>query len=253
MNNDADRMPRYTGPETRRRKTLMSKEEIKERFDRETASVYSQRDPAWLPEFRYAFSLFPKLLQTYAAGGRRILDLGAGTGNLSRVVLETIPDAIVELMDFSANMLSEAPRVLEAFRGRFTLTEGDFMTQPLEPMKYAAVISSFAIHHCRGEDEYLTLYKKIRGSLCPPGIFVCCDVVNGADDFFTGVNEEGWVEFLKSQNFGEQEITKILSNYKVEDTPLAVGRHLALLLRAGFKTADVVWKKANFAVYAAAT
>jgi tRNA (cmo5U34)-methyltransferase len=227
----------------------MSKEEIRTRFDNETAAVYSQRDPAWLPEFAFAFDLVPRLVRPFARSGGRILDIGAGTGNLSRAVLRSIEGIHVTLMDFSGNMLAEVPRVLSEFPGKFAVINADFMTAGLGYREYTAVISSFAIHHCRGEGEYRNLYERISACLLRPGVFVSCDVVAGDTPWLSGENEEGWVTFLRAQGFRDLEVGKILSNYHVEDSPISLRRHMNLLHEAGFSAADVVWKKYNFGIY----
>jgi tRNA (cmo5U34)-methyltransferase len=243
-------MPRYRGPDTAGRTDKMSKEEIRERFDREQASCYSQRDPAWLPELNYAFDLVPRLIEPFVRQGGEILDVGAGTGNLTRTVLRCIPGAHATLIDFSANMLAEAPNVLAAFPGRFRTQTADFMAYDYGRARFRAVISSFALHHCRGEDQYLDIYRRIGGSLSRPGVFACCDVVAGGTPALSSLNEESWIEFLRQREFSAEEAERILSNYHVEDSPLSVSAHLDLLRRAGFGVADVIWKKANFAVYA---
>jgi tRNA (cmo5U34)-methyltransferase len=245
-----NKIPKYAGPDTSTRTGKMSKEEIKKRFDNETAALYSQRNPAWLPEFEYAFSLIPQLVRPFVQGNHKALDLGAGTGNLSRTVLREINDVHVTLMDFSGNMLDEAPNVLAGFEGRYSLVRSDFMGRDLGQREYAAAISSFAVHHCRGEDEYLKLYKRIFDCLIHPGIFVCCDVVSGDNAFFIKRNEDEWAAFLAGADFPQKDIDRLLSNYHIEDSPLSVPGHLALLKQAGFTSADVIWKKANFAVYA---
>lgn len=232
----------------------LSRDEIKSRFDRETASAYSGRDCPWLPDFSAMFGLVsrlvhPYLLKTPDRNVPRVLDLGAGTGNLSRTVLESIPDVHCTLMDFSPNMLAEAPHVLASFPGRFELVEADFSQADLGDEVHDAVISSFAIHHMRSEDEYGALYRRIFRSLKTPGIFLCCDVVSGAAPFLSAINEDDWVSFLRSGNFRENDIERILSNYRVEDSPISVGAHATLLHRAGFALTDVAWKRANFAVY----
>jgi tRNA (cmo5U34)-methyltransferase len=250
MSEDQRITPRYIGPDTSKRTEKMSREEIQGRFDKEVAALYSQRDPIWLPEFRQMFALVPELLKPHLKADSLILDVGAGTGNLTRTVLEAIPDVRCVLMDFSANMLSAVPLVLEPFAGRFETLVADFIDADYGVTKYNAIISSFAIHHCRGKEEYGRLYHKFAGALKPGSIFVCCDVVAGADYTLSQLNEAGWRAFLKEQGLEAAEVERILSNYHVEDSPLDLPSHLQLLKDAGFSTVDVVWKRSNFAVYA---
>mgnify|MGYP000886992318 CR=1 FL=1 len=243
--------PRYVGLEHAGRVEKLSREEIRDRFGRETASAYSQRDLIWMPEFRQMIGMIPELLRSRLPAHAIILDLGAGTGNLSRTVLEALPEVKIALMDFSENMLSEVPNVLTDFPGRYEILRDDFIEADFGVERYAAVISSFAIHHCRGEAEYSRLYGRLFKALQPGGIFVCCDVVAGADEVLTQLNEDGWRSLLRNENLSEKDIERILANYHIEDSPLDLGSHLRLLKEAGFSIVDVVWKRINFAVYTA--
>jgi len=243
--------PRYVGLEHGSRVEKLSREEIRDRFDRETASAYSQRDPVWMPEFRQMIGMIPALLRSRLPAHALILDIGAGTGNLSRTVLEALPDVKIALMDFSENMLSEVANVLADFPGRYEILKDDFIDADFGVGRYAAVISSFAIHHCRGEAEYSRLYGRLFKALLPGGAFVCCDVVAGADEHLTQLNEDGWRSLLRNENLAEKDIERILANYHIEDSPLDLGSHLRLLKEAGFSIVDVVWKRINFAVYTA--
>jgi tRNA (cmo5U34)-methyltransferase len=244
-------IPRYIGPDTSGRTDKLTREEIKSRFDSEVASLYSQRDPVWLPDFKYMFSLVPRLVEPFLEKDGIVLDIGAGTGNLTRSVLEKVPSARAVLIDFSANMLSAVPQVLSQFEGRFQTITADFMDHDLGSNLYSAVISSFAIHHCRGPQEYTFLYRRIWRSLREPGVFACCDVVSGANRELSESNEAEWAAFLEGQGLEPGQIERILSNYHTEDSPSSLWTHLSLMTEAGFRCADVIWKKANFAVYAA--
>jgi hypothetical protein len=42
----------------------------------------------------------------------------------------------------------------------------------------------------------------------------------------------------------------MFSNYRREDSPISIRKHLSSLGEAGFAKADVLWKRFNFAVYA---
>ena len=248
----ADRrsLPKYVGPEVSLAGQKMSQQEIRARFDAETAAAYSQRKPLWLPEHDYAMSLVLKVLKSYLPDSARVVDLGAGTGNLSRRVLKALPDCHVTLVDFSQNMLNEAPRLLAAFDGRYRIMLEDFWRVEFPAGEYSGVVASFALHHGRGEAAYRNLYRKIYGWLEVPGIFVCCDVVQGDTPALAEMNEAGWRGFLQKRAFASEDIERIFSNYRREDSPLSLRQHLDLLIQAGFSAADVLWKRFNFAVYA---
>ena len=98
---------------------------------------------------------------------------------------------------------------------------------------------------------FVGIYERLFKALQPGGIFICCDVVAGADDLLTQLNEDGWRSNLKEQKFTESDVERVLSNYHVEDSPLDLWSHMRLLKEAGFNTVDVAWKRINFSVYIA--
>jgi tRNA (cmo5U34)-methyltransferase len=166
-------------------------------------------------------------------------------------VLDALPESHGTLLDFSPNMLEGTSTVLANYEGRYDTICGDFFSAIFPALHYDAVISSFALHHARGDDEYLKLYRQIRRWLKPGGVFACCDVVSGDTPRWTTLNEQGWKTYLRQVNFSEEQIEHIFTSYYVEDTPISLARHLALLHEAGFTHADVLWKQYNFAVYCA--
>lgn len=243
-------IPKYIAHSFEPKGEKMTREEVKKRFDNETAQAYSQRKPVWLPEHAHAFSLIAKAIKPFVYPGCKILDLGAGTGNLSRTVFESYPDSKITLVDFSANMLEQVPEVLTSYKSNFTTVLADIFQYRSEPGSYQNVISSFAIHHARGCDEYLDLYKKIFTWIKTPGMFICCDVVNGSDTGLSELNEQNWRNYLLENGLTGDDADKILANYHREDSPLSVFSHLELLKESGFQTVDVLWKKYNFCLYA---
>lgn len=242
-------IPKYDSPRPAGR--VLSREEIKTRFDHETAAVYSQDNPTYLPDFASAFSLVIDALQINQPEAPRLLDLGAGTGNLSRRILAAIPGSHHTLVDFSPNMLAGVPIVLADYPGRYDTICADFFEVSFSEHSFDAVVSSFALHHARGDGEYLRLYQRIHEWLKPGGVFACCDVVSGDNPGWTAINENGWKNYLREVGFTEQGITHIFESYYVEDTPISLSHHMALLRQAGFHHTDVLWKRYNFAVYCA--
>jgi tRNA (cmo5U34)-methyltransferase len=115
-----------------------------------------------------------------AAGGeaRRILDLGAGTGETSRAVLEHHPTAALVLMDESPEMLTAARIVL----GDDLIEQavvGDLLG-PLPDGPFDLVVSALAIHHLPGTAKR-DLFFRLRPVLGPPGRFVMADIVIPGD------------------------------------------------------------------------
>ena len=53
------------------------------------------------------------------------LDLGAGTGAAAREILKLYPRSTAILTDFSAQMMGEGEREMQAFAGRFNYVEFD--------------------------------------------------------------------------------------------------------------------------------
>lgn len=241
----------YEGPELSSSNKKMTKEEIKARFDNKTASLYSNQDVKWIPEYLYLLSLIQKALKPFVNSKSRLIDLGAGTGNLSRTIFREYPEIHIDLVDFSENMLKEIDEVLKEFKGKYQKINYDIFELQCDSNIYDGVISSFAIHHGRGKDVYESLYKEIYKWLKNPGVFINCDVVKGDNNFLTELNENAWTDYLNSTGFEDEEIEKIINNYYREDSPISLNNHIHLLSEVGFETVDILWKKLNFAVYIA--
>jgi tRNA (cmo5U34)-methyltransferase len=111
-----------------------------------------------------------------AAGGtvRRILDLGAGTGETSRALLEHHPTASLVLLDENPGMLAAAMNVLGDERIEQTVV-GDLLG-PLPDGPFDLIVSALAIHHLEGAAKR-ELFVRIRALLHEGGRFVMADLV----------------------------------------------------------------------------
>jgi tRNA (cmo5U34)-methyltransferase len=100
----------------------------------------------------------------------RVLELGVGTGQTSRRVLDLHPVAELVGIDESAGMLAVASAELIAdlrvSRLEDTLPEGDF----------DLVVSALAVHHLDGPGK-ADLFARVAARLRPGGRFVLGDVV----------------------------------------------------------------------------
>jgi tRNA (cmo5U34)-methyltransferase len=224
---------------------------VRERFEAEVAPTYGEGMAMWVPEYAYAHNLLLDALGMYLPEGGRVLDLGAGTGRFSQMVLERYDQCHVTLVDFSANMLQEASRKLSLFSERYDMRPGDFFEDAIDfpGQSFDCVASVFAICHGREADRYRRLYQKIYHWLKPGGCFLCYDHVLGDAEPFTVLNVVGWRSFIQASQTPESVQEGIVGTYQ-EDTPLSLRQHLDLLWQAGFAAADVLWKRDIFAIYA---
>lgn len=101
----------------------------------------------------------------------RILELGVGTGETARRVLERHPDAELTAIDSSAAMLEEARARLPAAELRVARLE-----DPLPEGPFDLVVSTLTVHHLNAAGK-AELFRRVAAVLRPGGRFVLADVV----------------------------------------------------------------------------
>ncbi|MGA9761175.1 MAG: methyltransferase [Gaiellaceae bacterium] len=110
---------------------------------------------------------------TEAVTAKRILDLGAGTGETARRALEKQPGARVVLVDASAEMLEAARQALSQDRIEQIVVRE--LEDPLPDGPFDLVVSALAIHHLESADKRL-IFRRIHEALADGGRFVFADV-----------------------------------------------------------------------------
>lgn len=104
----------------------------------------------------------------------RILDLGSGTGETARRVLERHPGARIVLVDSSAEMLAAAREALA--EDRIESVQVQRLEDPLPLGPFDLVVSALAVHHLESADKKV-LFRRISELLKPGGRFILADVV----------------------------------------------------------------------------
>ena len=150
-------------------------------------------------------------VQTAAAcagvDARRTLELGTGTGETARRVLDAHPQARLVGVDESPPMLAEARAALPADRVELRVGR---LEDRLPDGPFDLVFSALAVHHLDGAGKR-DLFRRVHEVLVPEGVFVLADVV---------VPERP-----------EDVVTPIQAGYDLPDT---VADQLAWLGEAGF-------------------
>jgi len=106
-------------------------------------------------------------------GARSVLELGTGTGETARRVLDRHPDAHLTGIDGSPGMVDVARENLPSDRVSL-LVRG--LEDPLPKGTFDLVVSALAVHHLEGADK-ADLFDRIARQLDPRGRFVFADVI----------------------------------------------------------------------------
>jgi tRNA (cmo5U34)-methyltransferase len=118
-----------------------------------------------------------ELAQVSGSWVRRMLELGTGTGETARRLLERHPGA--ELVGIDEN-----PAMLEAARSRLPAERVSLhvsrLEDPLPPGPFDLVASALCVHHLRGPAKR-DLFGRVIAALAPGGRFVLADLVVPAD------------------------------------------------------------------------
>ncbi len=174
-----------------------------------------------------------------------ILDIGAGTGLLSALVLQKYPNAQMTLLDISENMLEIARR---RFAGRKNISYlvGDY-SQGIPGGPYDLVCSALSIHHLTMEDKRY-LFGTIFSALKPGGLFVNADQADGDTPYFRKRYLEYWNEFLDNGPMNDVEHAEILRRRDSLDRNDRLSVQLQWLQECGFSDVDVIYRNRTFIV-----
>lgn len=153
-------------------------------------------------------------------GAQRVLELGTGTGETARRVLELHPRASLVGVDASSEMLERAASVLPAERVELQVGR---LEAPLPGGPFDVVVSVLAVHHLDGPGK-ADLFARAREVLAPGGRLVIGDVVVPEDP--------------------ADAVTPVDGDY---DKPSGVTEQLDWLAQAGFSP-SVAWSHRDLAV-----
>lgn len=145
----------------------------------EHAETYNAARRRLIPSFEEFYGATVEAIALAGSSPRRILDLGAGTGILSAMVLDAYPEATVTLLDGASLMLDQAREMLGSARVDFV--EAD-MYGPLPDGPWDAVVSALAIHHMTDEGKR-HVFDEVFRVLRPAGIFANSEHVLGPTPF----------------------------------------------------------------------
>lgn len=221
-------------------------EKIKNHFEEE-AKEFDSLILKLIPHYHEMIDALVEALPAGRDESIKVLDLGCGTGNISRALKEKFPHARITCIDLAENMIEIARFKLSEFN-TIEYCVGDFSKIEFDD-DYDAVVSSLALHHLRTDEDKKELYSRIYDALREGGVFYNADWILGSNKYLNDVYLEKWKEFmLKSISLGEIE-EKWLPKHYEEDAPSKLIDHVDWLMDIGFEDVDVLWKYYGNAVF----
>jgi tRNA (cmo5U34)-methyltransferase len=177
---------------------------------------------------------------------KKILDLGCGTGNLTDQILKHYPEAEIDALDLSEDILKESQKRFMA-QPNVRHIQADFREMHLAPGSYDLIMSSIAIHHIPDEDK-ISLYRDIFQALKPNGLFIFADQTRGITDEIYQKHISRWKEEAFKLGSTQENWDMWMEHQNAHDFHTPVTWHLQQLEAAGFKEVDLIWKNIMWAI-----
>lgn len=221
-------------------------ENVKEHFEEE-AKEFDKTILKLIPMYSEMINSMISAIPFEISDKFKVLDLGCGTGNVTKAVKERFPMSKISCIDIAENMIQMAKIKLEGYSDIEYYTE-DFSEFNFKGA-YDVVVSSLALHHIRTDENKKKFYSRIYDVLKPGGLFLNSDSVLGSNESLNMIYRKKWIDFML-QNVPEEEIKeKWLPTEMEEDFPAPLTNHLKWLGETRFESIDVVWKYYGYAVY----
>jgi tRNA (cmo5U34)-methyltransferase len=216
-------------------------EEIKQ-FDH-MAFDYETVISRLVPYYQKQNSLLMDLIPIDRRTPFKALDLGSATGVLSRLLLDTFPNAQVTAFDISPVMLDTCKKKLWAYPNRATFIKGDFTKDDFGG-GFDVILAGLVLQHTDDAGKK-SFFKKAIARMNSGGVILCRDVVRGSTDRLTEEYEKLWKLYMRAQG---EDGAVWFSKFQAKDRPATAEDQLRWMKEAGFDDVGCHWRHLNFAI-----
>lgn len=215
----------------------------------EFVHAWLDRSAAGLPERQQRFRLAAAMLAQEPNATFRFLDLGAGAGPMTAVLLQRFPNSTAVVHDVSQPMLDRAAEALSAYGNRVQLVQADLSqtgwAAAFQGQRFQATVSSIAIHNLFDAGQIANVYRETATLLEPGGLFVNIDYVSSEPaliDSYRGATAQ------RREERGEAPRPGMGGGGHFAG---ALADHLRWLREGGFSAADCPWRELNLTILVA--
>ena len=183
-----------------------------------------------------------------AGAGRRVLDLGGGTGALAAAIAERFAAVTVEIWDTDPAMLAIARERCAVFGERIRYIARSF-ADSLPPCD--AVAACIALHHVKDLAAKAAIYRHIFAALRPGGLFVNADTAVPGGGVLREHAFKLWARAMAPHGIDGAQARAHFASWAHEDYYPPLYTELRLLADAGFAEPECFWREAAAVVFGA--
>lgn len=213
----------------------------------QTVAYYDDWIRKAVPGYDALFAAAGELIPFGPESAIDVLDLGAGTGLFSRMVLDKCPLARFALWDVAEKMLGLARERFRDYPDQFRYVVEDYRRLGTGE-SFDMVISSLSIHHLE-DQEKRELFGVVYRVLRQGGIFINVDLVKGPTISLEEFYWTNWLEKIRRAGASEDEIRAGIERRKAFDRDATLENQLFWLREAGFPDADCVYRDFKIGVF----
>ena len=173
------------------------------------------------------------------------MELGAGTGLFTAMLIQAFPNAKVKLTDVSEEMLRQA-KVRFGNNDSLSFEVLDYGVEEIEG-SYDIIVSALSIHHIT-QEKLTHTFENIFQSLVDGGVFINADQILGGTKEIEKKYEKAWLKHAKEAGCTDEEIEIALERMKADKTT-TLSFQLNCMEEVGFKNVNCWYQYYRFATY----
>ncbi|MEA2050509.1 MAG: carboxy-S-adenosyl-L-methionine synthase CmoA [Campylobacterota bacterium] len=218
-------------------------------FDEEVASVFDDMLNRSVPFYEIMLDLTTKFTLKYLKKDDRVYDLGCSTAT-TLINIANGSDLSFKLVgiDTSDAMLLQAKKKTKAYGHQIKFLNNDIFNVKLKKSK--VIISNYTLQFIRPLKREL-LIKKIYNSLDSGGVFIFSEKIITENKILNKQFIDEYYNFKKTQGYSEFEISQKREALENVLIPYTYEENKKMILDAGFKNFDCIFKWINFGTYIA--
>ena len=168
---------------------------------------------------------------------KTVIDFGIGTGLELEEIYRRFPEVEITGWDIAENMLQ---KLKEKYAGKnIDLYCADYLHADFGENLYDAALSVMSLHHYNYEVK-TDLYRRINQCLKQNGVYIECDYMLSEHEYENAQAEEDFF-FSEYERIKREQGLANGRDYHY-DTPCTVSNQKKMLLKAGFKNVEEVWR-----------